>query len=129
MLIAAPVLQSSRGLFLNTHFGRSPQIALIEIEGKSYRIKQIIDNPYWRGRRGERVKIVETILTHGINAVLAIELGSGAFYKLTRSGVKIYYIDTRQPMPLEEALKKFINGEVIEGKEPRELHEEHEEEE
>jgi len=111
MLIAAPVLQSSKGLFLNKHFGRSPYIALIEIGDSNYKMTQIIEDPYWSRRREERSRIIDIILSHKIDAVLAIELGSGAFYKLTENDVKIYYIDTKQPIPLDEALRKFMSGE------------------
>jgi predicted Fe-Mo cluster-binding NifX family protein len=62
------------------------------------------------------------MLARGVNAVIALGIGYGAFYKLRDSGVKVYYPPVSGDLlPLNKAIEMLINKQVVEAVEPREI--------
>ena len=56
MIVGIPVLKVSDRYYLNPHFGRAPYLAIIEVSGDGYRVKEVVENQYaGHGRRGDDV--------------------------------------------------------------------------
>jgi predicted Fe-Mo cluster-binding NifX family protein len=44
--VAVPVVKAKGDYFLVPHFGRAPSFAIVEVEGGSYRVVEVFDNPH-----------------------------------------------------------------------------------
>jgi len=133
MLVAIPVIKAGNEYFVSPHFGKALYFAIVEVSGKSYRLVDIVEDKYaaMPSGGGKGSAIAEMLASHGVNAVLSLEVGSGAFNHLLRYGIKVFYISLSKVsrpssggapiVPLSKAIEMLINGEVEEGTSPREI--------
>lgn len=124
LVVGVPVIRARDEYYLSPHFGRAPLFALVEVSGGEYRVLEVVENPHviHEHRRGRRV--IEFLLSRGVNTVIVLGIGYGAFYKLREQGVKIYYVPVEEAnrglVSLGVAIKMLINGQLEEAIEPRE---------
>ncbi|MGC8606691.1 MAG: NifB/NifX family molybdenum-iron cluster-binding protein [Vulcanisaeta sp.] len=124
MIIVIPVVESNGKYYLSPHFGKAPKYAFIEVKGKEFNVVDVVNNPVppsiEGGGRGRA--IADLIISKGAEAVIALEVGPGAFRFLKEANIRIYYYPPRRGLiPIEDALDAFINGKLEEGLEPREI--------
>jgi len=60
--------------------------------------------------------VVDLLMKFGVQAVIAYEVGPGAFYRLAEQGVRVFLVE--RVMPVEEALKLFAEGKLREVNQP-----------
>ena len=128
MRIAVPVVKSGDKILLVPHFGRAPSFAIIDLDGNSYRIVEIFQNPFLTHSHGRGVGIVNELVKKGVNTLLSLGAGYGAYYRLKELGIKIYYVtppEGKKTMTLQEAIEMFLTGKAEEATGPREEDEEH----
>ncbi len=119
MILAVPVVRTRDKLLVYPHFSKTPLFALIEVSGKNYRILEVIENPYTRLERGKGRALAELLFSKRVDGLLTIGIGEGAFYHLVSGNISIYYIETSgKPIPLEEAMEKYLEGEAVLLREP-----------
>jgi predicted Fe-Mo cluster-binding NifX family protein len=133
IIVAVPVVKAGNEYFVSPHFGKTPYFAIVEISGKSYRLVNIVENRYatMPSGGGKGAAIAQMLASYGVNAVLSLEVGSGAFNHLLRYGIKVFYISLSKVsrpsgggapiVPLSKAIEMLIDGEVEEGTSPREI--------
>lgn len=124
--MAVPVMKSGEKHLLASHFGRAPSFAVAEVEESGYRVVEVFDNPHLAREHGRGAAVVAELARRGVDAVLALGVGYGAFYRLRDLGVKVYYVTppaSRKTPTLEEALDMLASGEVEEAAGPREAEE------
>jgi predicted Fe-Mo cluster-binding NifX family protein len=126
LIIGVPVIKVNDEYYLSMHFGKSPLFALVEVLSSNYRVLEIVENPYTTHKHQKGKRVIDFLLSRGVNTVIVLGIGYGAFYKLKEQGVKIYYVPaentSRGLMPLDNVIKMFINGQLEEAREPRELY-------
>jgi Uncharacterized conserved protein len=128
MRIAVPVVKSGDKILLVPHFGRAPSFAIIDLDGNSYRIVEIFQNPFLTHSHGRGVGVVNELVKKGVNTLISLGAGYGAYYRLRELGIKIYYVTPPQgkkTLTLQEALEMFLTGKAEEATGPREEDEEH----
>ncbi|AJB41778.1 hypothetical protein TCARB_0724 [Thermofilum adornatum 1505] len=128
MRIAVPVVKSGDKILLVPHFGRAPSFAIIDLDGNSYRIVEIFQNPFLTNSHGRGVGVVNELVKKGVNTLVSLGAGYGAYYRLREVGIKIYYVTPPQgkkTMTLQEAIEMFLAGKAEEATGPREEDEEH----
>jgi predicted Fe-Mo cluster-binding NifX family protein len=123
--LGIPIVKVGDELYISPHFERAPFFAIIEISGSNYRIVEVIQNPYTPHGHGKGRNIVDILMTRNINAVIAMNIGYGAFHRLKERNIDVYLIpidkEKRNVIPLSRAIEMFINKQLEEAKEPREL--------
>nr|NAZ24606.1 dinitrogenase iron-molybdenum cofactor biosynthesis protein [Thermofilum sp.] len=115
-------------ILLVPHFGRAPSFAIIDLDGNSYRIVEIFQNPFLTHSHGRGVGIVNELVKKGVNILVSLGAGYGAYYRLRELGIKIYYVtppEGKKTMTLQEAIEMFLAGKAEEATGPREEDEEH----
>jgi len=126
--IAVPCVKSGEKLYVSMHFGRAPFLAIYDVDGEAKLVKleripyggeHEHEHGHGHGHGGGHA-IMDLIANYGVEAIIAYNLGYGAFYRLRDAGVKIYLVD--RTIPVEEALKLLIEGKLREASEPREHH-------
>jgi predicted Fe-Mo cluster-binding NifX family protein len=128
MRIAVPVVKSVDKILLVPHFGRAPSFAIIDLDGNSYRIVEIFQNPFLTHSHGRGVGIVNELVKKGVNTLISLGAGYGAYYRLRELGIKIYYVTPPQgkkTITLQEAIEMFLAGKAEEATGPREEDESH----
>ena len=128
MRIAVPVVKSGDKILLVPHFGRAPSFAIIDLDGNSYRIVEIFQNPFLAQSHGRGVGVVNELVKKGVNTLVSLGAGYGAYYRLRELGIKIYYVTPPQgkkTLTLQEAIEMFLAGKAEEATGPREEDEEH----
>jgi predicted Fe-Mo cluster-binding NifX family protein len=112
MRIAVPCVESRGKYILVPHFGRAPSFAIVDVEGDKYNLVEVFRNEYITREHGRGVALVNELIARGVNALLTLEIGYGAYYKVRESGIKIYYItpEDKRAITLEEAIQMFISG-------------------
>jgi len=128
MRIAVPVVKSGDKILLVPHFGRAPSFAIIDLDGNSYRIVEIFQNTFLTSSHGRGVGIVNELVKKGVNTLVSLGAGYGAYYRLRELGIKIYYVTPPQgkkTMTLQEAMEMFLTGKAEEATGPREEDESH----
>jgi predicted Fe-Mo cluster-binding NifX family protein len=123
MRIAVPVVKSGDKILLVPHFGRAPSFAIVDLEGNSYKIVEIFQNPFLTHSHGRGVGIVNELAKKGVNTLVSLGAGYGAYYRLRELGIKIYYVTPPQgkkTMTLQEAIEIFLAGKAEEATGPRE---------
>jgi predicted Fe-Mo cluster-binding NifX family protein len=128
MRIAVPVVKSGDKILLVPHFGRAPIFAIIDLDGNSYRIVEIFQNPFLTHSHGRGVGIVNELVKKGVNTLISLGAGYGAYYRLNELGIKIYYVtppEGKKTMTLQEAIEMFLAGKAEKATGPREEDESH----
>jgi len=124
VVIAVPVVKVGSEYYLSPHFGRAPLFALIEVSSNSYKIRNVVENPYAVHERGKGRGIVEFLVSQGVNAIIVLGIGYGAFYRLKERGIKVYYVPVREQgkgvVSLSKAIEMCVNKQLEEAVEPRE---------
>jgi predicted Fe-Mo cluster-binding NifX family protein len=95
------------------HFGRAPSFAIIDLDGNSYRIVEIFQNPFLTHSHGRGVGIVNELAKKGVNTLVSLGAGYGAYYRLRELSIKIYYVtppNGKKTMTLQEAIEMFLSG-------------------
>jgi len=82
MRIAVPVVKSGDKILLVPHFGRAPSFAIVDLEGNSYKIVEVFQNPYLAHSHGRGVGIVNELVRKGVNTLVSLGAGYGAYYRL-----------------------------------------------
>ena len=77
VVIAVPVVKVGSEYYLSPHFGRAPLFALIEVSSNSYKIRNVVENPYAVHERGKGRGIVEFLVSQGVNAIIVLGIGYG----------------------------------------------------
>lgn len=111
---------SSRGdLALSELFGRAPAFALVEIEGSSHKVLEIVENPFAEAEHAKRAQgIYQLISAKKPDVIITSHIGPGIFYRLRRDGIKIYY--AAPGLRIDELVELLRKGALEEAKEPRE---------
>ena len=123
MRVAVPVVRAKGDYLLVPHFGRAPSFAIVDVEGGSYSVVEVFDNPYVTHERGRGVRLIDELAKRGVEAVLTLGIGYGAFYRLKALGVKVYYVSPppgKGTLNLAEAVEALTSGKAEEAAEPRE---------
>jgi len=97
MRVAVPVVKAGGDYFLIPHFGRAPSFAIVEVEGSSYSVVEVLDNQYITHEHGRGVRLIDDLAEKKADAILTLGIGYGAFYRLKALGVKIYYVSAVEP--------------------------------
>jgi len=121
--VTVPVVKAKGDYFLIPHFGRAPSFAIVEVEGGSYRVVEVFDNPHATHEHGRGVRLIDDLVEKGVDAVSTLGIGHGAFYRLKAAGVKIYYASPppgKGTLTLAEAVEMLTSGKAEEAAEPRE---------
>jgi predicted Fe-Mo cluster-binding NifX family protein len=66
---------------------------------------------------------VNELVRKGVNTLVSLGAGYGAYYRLRELGIKIYYVTPPQgkkTMTLQEAIEIFLAGKAEEATEPKE---------
>lgn len=120
MRVLVPVIPAKDELLLSPHFSRAVAFALFEVEGDSYR-SELHRNPVPPQReRGRGRSVVAFVSKLKPEVVIAKSVGPGAFEKLRALGIKVLKSDDRSA---EEAVRRFLRGELEEMREPECEHE------
>lgn len=129
MRVAVPVVKSGEKIYLVPHFGKAPSFAIVEVEEKNFKILEVFQNRYATLEHRKIHEILREFISRGVQVILTLGIGSGAFYRLREEGIKIFYVTPPQgkaTLSLEEALNMFVAGKAEEASEPREADAEHE---
>lgn len=122
LIVGVPVIRTRGEYYLSPHFGRAPFFAFIEVKGDKYRVLEVVENTHLRHEHGRGRGVIDLMLARGVNAVIALGIGYGAFYKLRDSGVKVYYLPLiGDTVPLNKAIEMLVNKQLVEAVEPREI--------
>jgi len=87
MKIAIPLTEKSETGQMSDRFGRSTYYLIYDSETSEI---EIIDNPAVQARGGAGIQAVQFLVSLGVNAVIAPEVGPNAFKVLRGSNTKIY---------------------------------------
>jgi len=119
MRIAVPAVVESGGeLYVSPHFGRALYFAIYDVGEEGFKLVAVERNPAAAvEERGMRDRMVVDLLTRfGVQAVIAYEVGLGAFYRLAELDIKVFLVE--RVMPVEETLKLFAEGKLWEANQP-----------
>jgi len=123
--VGVPVVKVQDNYYLSPHFGRAPLFALVKVSGEKYDVVEVLENVHAHHERGRGRGVVELLASRGVNAVILLGVGPGAFYRLRERGIKVYYVPaeiaSRALVPLSIAVEMFINNQLEEAREPREM--------
>ncbi|RLG89204.1 MAG: hypothetical protein DRO15_01080 [Thermoprotei archaeon] len=91
--IATAVLDN-RGLdsIISPRFARAPFLAIIDIMGGAITNIQVIGNPAASAPRGAGVAVAQWLISSGVRAVLAVNLGHNVYTILRQASVAIYTV-------------------------------------
>ncbi|MEN2999210.1 MAG: NifB/NifX family molybdenum-iron cluster-binding protein [Acidilobaceae archaeon] len=121
MRVIVPVTRGREGWELSPLFGRSKLFAILDVEGRGYRLVEVIENPYVLTPHDQRgLGLAELMRSRGVEAIISTHVGPGGFYLFREMGIKIYYVEGR--LSLEEAVRAFLEGRAQEAAGPREHH-------
>lgn len=82
-----------------------------------------MENPHAAREGGMGRLVIEFLRTRSVSAVIAVSVGYGAFKRLKEQGIKVYYVPQQrsQLVELEKAIQMYLNNELEEAREPREI--------
>ena len=92
------------------HFGKAPFYVIVDIEGDEIKDVNFTANPGHSG--GACGNAVMNIKNLGADALIVSGIGPNPLMGFNQAGIKVYY-DGESPI-VEEAVKKFIKGELAE---------------
>lgn len=130
IVIAIPVISVRGEYYVSHHFGRAPYYAIVEMGRSGYKRIEILENPspnhvhgHGRGGGSHIVKLLELFTPRRVSSVVVLGIGPGAYYRLREQGIKIYYLPFKpgELIPLSRAIEAYLNNQVEEAVEPREL--------
>jgi len=100
------------GLFAKrgAHFGKAPFYVIVDIENGEIKDVDFTSNPGHSG--GACGNSVMNIKNLGADALIVSGIGPNPLMRFKEVGIKVYY-DGESPI-VEDAIKKFINGELKE---------------
>ena len=123
MRVCVPAVRSGNELYVSPHFGRSPLFVFADVD-REIKIISIENNPAaalpeGAGERGRMV--VDFIAQHNVQAVVVMNIGGGAFYRLRKLGIKIFGIPRElKVVRVLDALRMLSEGRLLELGEPTE---------
>ena len=101
---------------LDAKFGRCPYFLIVEIENKEIKDVKAIENIAAGQRGGAGITSAEIIAKEKVEAVITANLGPRAFSVFKQFEIKIYQGEGK----VDEAVQKFIEGELTELKDSAE---------
>ena len=87
MKIAIPISERSEMSQMSRRFGRSMYYLIYDNDTSEI---EIVENPAVHARGGAGIQSVEFLVSMGVNAVVAPDVGPNAYRSLRGSNVKIY---------------------------------------
>lgn len=94
--------------------GEGEELAIYEVDGDRYRLIERIKNPALTARAARGLAALAELRRRGVSAVITSEIGPRGFDVAKQWGMKIYIAEGNA----EEALEKFIRGELKEAEGP-----------
>jgi len=93
-LRVATAVIDNRGLnsIISPRFARAPFIAVIDIMGNIAVNTQIIENPAASAPRGAGSAVAQWLISSGVRAVLAVNLGHHIYSIFQQAGITIYTV-------------------------------------
>nr|KJR73188.1 MAG: methyltransferase type 11 [Thermoproteus sp. AZ2] len=98
--------------------GEGEELAIYEVDGGRYKLVERIKNPALSARAARGLAALAELRRRGVGAVIISEIGSRGFDVAKQWGMKIYIAEGSA----EEALEKFIRGELKEAEGPTHMH-------
>lgn len=124
MLVAVPAVESGGKYYMSPHFGMAAKFVIAKAEAGRYEIVEVLQNPHPPGQEGggRGRAVVEMLKARGVQAVVALSVGHGAYRHLQAAGIEVYYYPPRRGLiPIEEALQALLQGKLEKAQGPREL--------
>jgi predicted Fe-Mo cluster-binding NifX family protein len=113
VIIAVPVEKVGSEYYLALNYVNAPLLAIVEVFNNTYKIRNIIENPYAAPGPQRGLGVIEFLASQGINAIILLRSGYGAFYRLEERGIKVYYVPVEEqakgPVKLSEAIEMYVN--------------------
>lgn len=94
--------------------GEGEELAIYEIDGGRYKLVERMENPARYARMARGAAALAEARRRGAGAIIVAEIGPRGFEIASRWGLKIYIYEG----PVEEALRKFLAGELKEASGP-----------
>ncbi|ADV64529.1 NifB/NifX family molybdenum-iron cluster-binding protein [Desulfurococcus mucosus] len=118
MIVCIPAMTSGGRNYVSLHFGKAPYFAFYEVSDTGFKQLSLERNPFATMGSGSSKgqAIARYLVSKGVEAVIAYEVGPGAFQHLRDHGIRVFVVE--KTLPIEEALKLFIEGALTEAKEP-----------
>ena len=95
---------------VDPRFGRASIITLVDVEGGVAKNVEVMDNPARNEFGGAGPAAAQFMANMGVNAVLTCNIGPKAHTALSALGIKVYIVP--QGVTVEEAVKKYVSGEL-----------------
>ncbi len=111
MRILATTTKGGLDDIITPMFARAPTFTVVEVENKQIKDVKIIQNQASMQPSGAGIAATQTVCNLGVNVVLTGNVGPNAFHGLSSAGIKIYRADG---LKVEEAIRKFLNNELLE---------------
>ncbi len=103
MRVLVPVVETRDGrLLVSPHFGGATSFIIIEVVGGECHVVDRLDVGPGPGGRGRVV--VPWAAQRGVEAVVAREMGPGAYEAFTAAGIRVYYAESLDPCEAARAV-------------------------
>ena len=113
VIIAVPVEKVGSEYYLALNYVNAPLFAIVEVSPNTYKIRNIIGNPYATPGSRRGLGVIEFLASQGVNAIILLRSSYGAFYRLGERGIKVYYVPVEEqskgPVKLSEAIEMYVS--------------------
>uniref|UniRef100_A0A7J3Y0G5 Dinitrogenase iron-molybdenum cofactor biosynthesis domain-containing protein n=1 Tax=Thermogladius calderae TaxID=1200300 RepID=A0A7J3Y0G5_9CREN len=113
VIIAVPVEKVGSEYYLALNYVNAPLFAIVEVSANTYKIRNIIGNPYAAPGPRRGLGVIEFLASQGVNAIILLRSSYGAFYRLGERGIKVYYVPVEEqskgPVKLSEAIEMYVS--------------------
>lgn len=116
MKIAISSLSESLDSPVDFRFGRAQYFIIFDVENNEIRSHKVIKNPGATAMSGAGVIAAQTLIKEGVEVVISGNISPRSFALLKAKGIKIF--SEIGGISVEEAIKKYLRGELKESKFP-----------